>query len=132
MTLLLHRSEVAFARARCLAPGDDRERSRLETVKYLAQPRHPLLVAGEGTPTPDGCHIRPRAEADERLRIFQVAEQQRRSPEAFAVAPIDPLAPPPDELVPASRPHAPGRVRVRLLHQPLPLVVASPMTAPSK
>src|SRR6266571_5304303 len=64
---------------RCLAPGDDLERSWLEAVEYLAEPRHPFLVAGEGTPTPDGRHIRPWAEADERLRVFQVAEEQRGS-----------------------------------------------------
>jgi hypothetical protein len=62
---------------RCLAPVDDLERSWLEAVEYLAEPRHPFLVAGEGTPTPDGRHIRPGAEADERLRVFQVAEEQR-------------------------------------------------------
>src|SRR6266545_4403430 len=110
----------AVQRTRCLAPGDDLERSWLEAVEYLAEPCHPFLVAGEGTPTPDGRHVRPWAEADERLRVFQVAEKQRGSFESFAVAPIDPLAPTPDELVLASCPHAPGRVRVRLLHQPLP------------
>ncbi len=43
-------------RTRCLAPGDDLERSWLEAVEYLAEPCHPFLVAGEGTPTPDGRH----------------------------------------------------------------------------
>jgi hypothetical protein len=76
---------------RCLAPGDDLERSWLEAGEYLAEPCHPFLVAGEGTPTPDGRRVRPWAEADERLRVFQVAEQQRGSFESFAVAPIDPL-----------------------------------------
>src|SRR5713101_191295 len=117
---------------RCLAPGDDLERSWLEAVEYLAEPCHPFLVAGEGTPTPDGRHVRPWAEADERLRVFQVAEKQRGSFESFAVAPIDPLAPTPDELVLASCPHAPGRVRVRLLHQPLPLAVGPSITALAK
>jgi hypothetical protein len=117
---------------RCLAPGDDLERSWLEAVDYLAEPRHPFPVAGEGTPTPDGRHIRPWAEADERLRVFQVAEEQRGSFESFAVAPIDPLAPTPDELDLDSSPHAPGRVRVRLLHEPLPLAVAPMMTALTK
>jgi hypothetical protein len=83
----------------CLAPGDDLERSWLEAVEYLAEPCHPFLVAGEGTPIPDGRHVRPWAEADERLRVFEVAEKQRGSFESFAVAPIDPLAPTPDELV---------------------------------
>src|SRR5216684_3696397 len=109
---------LAVQRTRCLAPGDDLERSWLEAVEYLAEPCHLFLVAGEGTPTPDGRHVRPWAEADERLRVFQVAEKQRGSFESFAVAPIDPLAPTPDELVLASCPHAPSRVRVRLIHQP--------------
>src|SRR5512133_2064835 len=113
---------------RCLAPGDDLEGSGLEAVEYLAEPCHPFLVAGESTPTPDGRHVRPWAEADEGVRVVQVAEKQRGSFESFAVAPIDPLAPTPDELVLASCPDAPGRVRVRLLHHSLPLAVAPLMT----
>jgi len=102
---------------RCvLHASGDLEDPRLEAIDHLAQPRHPLVVARERPPVPDGGDALPRPEADESSRAVEVAKQERRSVEAFSVTPLGPLAPASHELVLKVWLHAPGRMRVVRLH----------------
>src|SRR6266404_4560166 len=94
----------------------DLERARLEALDNLAQTRNALVVARERTPVPHRRHALPRPEAHERLRVPEIAKQERLGVEPLAAAPVDPFTPALHELRLPPGLHVPGRVRVRRFH----------------
>src|SRR5712691_6504792 len=81
-----------------LVPRYDLEGVRLETLDHLAETRDALLVAGEPAPVPYRGDALPRPEAHVRLRVLEIAKQERLRLEARLAAPVDPFAPALDEL----------------------------------